>query len=40
LPHHQQRNPNPRLRFEPNNLKTFPYPRRPIRGAVEKPSVG
>jgi hypothetical protein len=28
------------LRFEPDHLKTVPYPRRPMRVAVEEASVG
>jgi hypothetical protein len=37
LPRRKQDNPNPGVRFEPGNLKTFPDPRRPMRVAVEKP---
>jgi hypothetical protein len=38
LPRRQQDNPNPCPRLKPNNLRTFPDPRRPTRaGGPEKP---
>jgi hypothetical protein len=38
LPRRQQDNLNPGwLRTKPGNLKTLPYPRRPMRVAVEVP---